>query len=60
VSTTSPLYAFTGLALAATTLVGLVWLRLRSPRSDAVDTIQLPPVHADYELLFTLSPHPNS
>ena len=57
-STTSPLYAFTGLALAATTLVGLVWLRLRSPRSDAVDTIQLPPVHADYELLFTLSPHP--
>jgi PAS domain S-box-containing protein len=53
-----PLYALSGLAMAAATVVGLVWWRLREPRAgEAAEPAQMP-ASADYEQLFSLSPHP--
>jgi PAS domain S-box-containing protein len=54
-----PLFAISGLALAAVTLAGLVWWRARSPHEsdDNFESTQLPD-RTDYEQLFTLNPHP--
>lgn len=58
-----PLYALSGLALAAATTAGLVWWRARAPRGDGADSASdvettLLPASTDYEQLFHLSPHP--
>jgi PAS domain S-box-containing protein len=55
-----PLYALLGLAIAAATLISLIWLRARPaprrvPAAAAPATVQ--PL-ADYEQLFILSPNP--
>jgi PAS domain S-box-containing protein len=54
-----PLFAISGLALAAVTLAGLVWWRARSSQhpDDDTDSTQSP-AGTDYEQLFRLSPHP--
>jgi len=58
VNASFPLYALSGLAMAAATVIGLVWLRTRRPRNgEAAESSQMP-ASADYEQLFSLSPHP--
>ncbi len=54
-----PLFAISGLALAAVTIAGLVWWRARSPQhaDDRFESTQAPS-GTDYEQLFSLSPHP--
>lgn len=54
-----PLFAISGLTLAAVTVAGLVWWRARSPHDadEPFDSTQSPS-GTDYEQLFSLSPHP--
>ncbi|MEO8151770.1 MAG: ATP-binding protein [Rhizobacter sp.] len=51
-------YALSGFMLATVTLVGLIWWRARAPLYESADTIPQPHASADYEQLFTMSPHP--
>ncbi|MBC7954790.1 MAG: PAS domain-containing protein [Cytophagales bacterium] len=53
-----PLYALSGLAMAAATVAGLVWLRTRTPRAGEAAGPSQMRASTDYEQLFSLSPHP--
>lgn len=59
-SSSLPLYALSGLAMAVATLGGMVWMRSRrvraQPAPSSQPTLQLE--RSDYEQLFNLNPHP--
>lgn len=51
-----PFYALAGATVAASTLAALVWLRSRPAQAPTEPVHE--PAGADYQQLFTLSPHP--
>jgi len=57
VTQTVPLYALSGVAMAALAMAALAWMRKRTARSPPVDSAPVA-ASADYEQLFSLSPHP--
>jgi PAS domain S-box-containing protein len=57
VTETVPLFAVSGLAMAALAIAGLAWLRKHLARSHPVDAAPVA-ASADYEQLFSMSPHP--